>query len=279
MKIQFLGTGAAEGCPAMFCDCDNCRNIRLLGKNEYRTRSQVLIDGCLSVDFPPEAFSHALQYGIKLGKLKYVFATHSHMDHFYAHDFILRGYKYAKVVEPVLHIYGNAEVSAVFNECTAREMKKEVAPNISVHVLKSYQEVKTGGYRILTIPAQHSLMEEALLYYIEDGNGKGYLHLYDTGRIEEKAFEFLAENGAKAQVVAIDCTFVDYTAGEHSRHMGIVDDMAMKQKMADCGIIDKNTNIVITHFSHNSNPTRSRLAVIEKKYSVIAAYDGFEIKI
>lgn len=262
----------------MFCNCDNCIQIRRLGESEFRTRSQVLIDGCLSVDFPPEAYVHSLKNGINLSALKYLLVTHSHMDHFYAHDFILRGYKYAKVEEDVLHVYGNSEVASVFKECTAREMKPDVAPHLSFTELKPYQALTFGEYKVLTIPAQHSKTEDCLLYYIEK-DGKGYLHLYDTGRIEERAFEFLAEHGAKAQAVAFDCTFAENTAGAVSRHMGIEDDMAMKQKLLDYKIIDGSAKIIITHFSHNCNPTREHLKNIENKYSVTAAYDGFEVDI
>ena len=278
MKIQFLGTGAAEGVPAMFCSCEYCRNIKTLGESEFRTRTQVIIDGEISIDFPPEAYAHSLKYGVDLGSLKYLLVTHSHMDHFYAHDFILRGYKYAEVNGAPLQIFGNAEVNAVFKECTAREMKVEVAPNICLNEIRSYADFNIGDYRVLTLPAQHSKTEECLLYYIGKG-GKGYLHLYDTGRIEDAAFEFLKKKGVRAQVVAIDCTFAEYTAGEHSRHMGIEDDMAMKQKLINCGAIDKNTQIIITHFSHNSNPTRGHLKQLELKYNVTAAYDGMEIEI
>lgn len=278
MEIKFLGTGAAEGVPAEFCNCEYCKNIRALGESEFRTRSQVIIDGCLSVDFPPEAYSHSLKYGINLGNLKYLLVSHSHMDHFYAHDFILRGYKYASVEQPVLQIYGNSEVKAVFLECTRREMKAEVAPHTQINVIKSYQALNVGEYRVLTLPAQHSQTEDCLLFYIERG-GKGYLHLYDTGRIEDEAYEFLKKNGAKAQAVAIDCTFLDYTAGERSRHMGIEDGMTVKDKLLSCGAIDKNTKIIITHFSHNGNPTRAHLSKTEQKYSVTAAYDGMTINI
>lgn len=278
MEIKFLGTGAAEGFPAVFCNCDYCKAARAIGESEFRTRSQVLIDGCLSVDFPPEAYVNSLKYGFNLGDVKYILATHSHMDHFYAHDFILRGYKYAKVNEPRLYIYGNAEVSSVFNECTAREMKPQIAPDISVCVLKPYQKIQVGEYKVLTLPARHSKTEDCLLYYIERG-GKGYLHLYDTGGLDDKAFQFLAENSAKARVVAMDCTFTEYTSDFQARHMGIENDMAIKRKLLDCGVIDENTRIIITHFSHNGNPTRAHLAEIEKKYSVTAAYDGMKIDI
>ena len=193
MKIKFLGTGAAEGVPAMFCDCDICKKIRA-GEGEKRTRSQVLIDGELSVDFPPDAFSNCLRHGAEPGKIKYIFATHSHMDHFYAHDFILRGYKYAKLCVPSLDIFGNGEVMKVFGECTAREMKPQVVPLVAVRQIKPYQTFTVGGYKIITLPANHSKTEEALLFYIEK-DGRGYLHLYDSGMLNADVFDFLCKSG------------------------------------------------------------------------------------
>lgn len=263
----------------MFCNCEYCNKIRALGESEYRRRTQILIDGVLGVDFPPEAYSNSLRYGYNLTNLKYLLVTHSHMDHFYAHDFILRGYKYAKNIAcPVLKIFGNSEVKAVFGECTAREMKPEVAPHIDFKVIKPYDRFEVGGYDVIAIPAQHSKTEDALLFYI-GRDGKGYLHLHDSGRISKKALQYLADCGVKAQAVALDCTFVDYTAGETSRHMGIEDDMVMRDELLRLGVIDGGTKIIITHFSHNSNPTRENLERIENKYGVIAAYDGMETEI
>lgn len=278
MKLKFLGTGAAEGVPAMFCNCENCKNIRKLGESEFRTRSQVIIDDCISIDFPPEAYAHSLKYGVNFSLLKYVLVTHSHMDHFYAHDFILRGYKYAEVQQPVLQIYGNSEVHKVFKECTAREMKPDVAQNLSFKEISSYNMFDLDEYKILTVPAQHSKTEDCLLYFIQRGN-KGYLHFYDTGRVDERAFEYLAANGAKASAVAFDCTFAERTAGEISRHMGIEDNLEMKNKLLKYGIIDGSAKILITHFSHNCNPTRVHLSELEKKYCVTAVYDGFETEL
>lgn len=31
MEIQYLGTAAAEGLPALFCDCETCRKARNIG--------------------------------------------------------------------------------------------------------------------------------------------------------------------------------------------------------------------------------------------------------
>ena len=61
--------------------------------------------------------------------------------------------------------------------------------------------------------------------------------------------------------------------------MGIEDDMLMKEKLLSRSVIDENTQIIISHFSHNANPTRERLKSFENRYNVKAAYDGFTVEI
>lgn len=268
MKIIFLGTGAAEGVPAVFCNCEFCNAVRRAGEEEFRTRSQVLIDGILSIDFPPEAYYHSLKFGVNLSKLKYLLVTHSHMDHFYAHDFVLRGYKFADLAEEKLEIFGNAEVKAVFDECTAREMKSCVSPHLVFNTIKSYEEFGAGEYNVITLPANHSTREDALLFCIRR-EGKAYLHLYDTAVVSDAALDFLASKKVKVNAVCFDCTFVDNSVGAGARHMGIADDMSVKEKLLSRGIIDGNTKLIISHFSHNSKPFKERLKGIEEKYGVI----------
>ena len=278
MNIKFLGTGAAEGFPSVFCKCEYCVRARELGVGEYRSRTQVIIDGKMGIDFPPDAYTNSLKHKVNLADLEYLLITHSHMDHFYAHDFILRGYKYAKFNGLPLKIYGNSEVKAVFDEWTAREMKPEVLKNFEFNVIKSYETFVIDGYRIITIPANHSKTEDALLFYIEK-EGKGYLHLHDSGLISDEALQFLANQCAKAAAVAFDCTFIEHSAGATARHMGLGDNLVLKKKLLDLGVVNNKTKIIITHFSHNSNPLREHLNGIEHEYSVTAAYDGMVVNL
>src|SRR5690348_6984346 len=82
MKIQLLGTSAAEGWPGLFCDCKACQDARRLGGKNIRTRSSALIDGILKLDFPPDTYQHVLQRGLDLRKVEFLFFTHGHDDHF-----------------------------------------------------------------------------------------------------------------------------------------------------------------------------------------------------
>ncbi len=39
MKLKYLGTAAAEGIPALFCNCKHCASARELSGKNIRTRS------------------------------------------------------------------------------------------------------------------------------------------------------------------------------------------------------------------------------------------------
>lgn len=283
MELLFLGTGAAEGVPAMYCECETCQTVRARGEGEYHTRSQLLIDGALGIDFPPDAYYRSLKMGVQLSRLTHLLVTHSHMDHFYAHDFILRGYKYTATTLQPLHIYGNEEVCAVYRECTRREMREEVGREIHMHFVKPFQPFvlgESGEYLATALPAQHSKTEQAYVYLLEKGE-ECYLHLTDTGRLPKETLaylkEYLVQQGKKLGAVTFDCTFLYRTAGDVSRHMGLEDNMAMKAFFEDAGIVDERTMYVITHYSHNNQPLKETLDRAEKDYGVIAAYDGKKI--
>lgn len=279
MRVSFLGTAAAEGVPAMFCNCPTCRQARTLGGRELRSRTQIVIDGVLGIDFPPDAYAHSLRFGTDLSAIGHLLVTHSHMDHFYAHDFILRGYKYASDMgAPSLHIYGNDEVKKVYEECTRREMRPDVGRTVSVSEISPFTPGMVGGYLVTAFPAVHSKEEKALLYLVEK-DGKAYLHLHDTGRVEESVFAYLKEKGKHVDLVALDCTLVDTASSTSGRHMGLPENVEIMQRLRSDGVADGATKFVITHFSHNSAPLTARLKSLEEQYGVIAAYDGMTVEI
>ncbi len=277
MKIQYLGTGAAEGIPALFCNCDFCTAARRNGT--HRSRAQVLMDGELSVDFPPDAFLHGFGQDVDLSSVAYLLVTHAHIDHFYPSDLILRGYKYArKLASPRLAIYGNAEVAEVFREGTRREMREEIADTISVHTISAFETVSFGDWTVSAFPAQHT-SRDPLLYLIER-NGKHVLHLTDTGTLREDALAFLASlRCPPVDLITFDCTFLFSETEKSARHMGIDENLRVFRRLAEAGLADGHTLRVITHFSHNSEPTAEALLCAERDYGMIAAYDGMSIEI
>lgn len=285
MKFQYLGTGAAEGVPAVFCRCPVCREIRRRGESEFHSRSQLLIDDEVCVDFPPDAYYHSLRFGAELAAVRYLLVTHSHMDHFYAHDFILRGYKYAAEIPFKLQIFGNEEVKKVFDECTRREMRPDVLAQIEMTTVAPFVPFafgRNGEYTAVALKARHCKTECAYVYYLEKA-GKAYLHLTDTGRLSEETLDFLEEyvrkRGKAISLVTFDSTFLFYEAGENARHMGLPDNAAMKEEFLRRKIADVHTVYVMTHYSHNNFPFKETLERAERKYGFRAAYDGMTLEI
>ena len=278
MIIQYLGTGAAEGFPAVFCNCESCQKARQNLQRECRTRSQAFIDGKLLIDFPPDSYLHSLRFGIDLSAAEALLVTHSHTDHFYAQEFVNRGYKFASgITSRTLDIYGNSEVLSVFSEDTRREIREQVRQNIRLHECKPFEKFTVAGYEILTLPAVHTPKDQALLDCIR--KDKTLLYLNDTGFLQEECFSFLRVNGVKADFVSMDCTFADDANPHSGRHMGFAENVRLREMLLDCGIAGTDTRFCVTHFSHNSAPFRDRLCKVADGYGFLAAYDGLRIEI
>ncbi len=82
MRIHFLGTGGAEGIPAMGCDCYHCTRARQEGGRLVRQRSAVLfsLPGYeLLLDTPPDIRELLETNGTRT--IHGIFLTHEHFDH------------------------------------------------------------------------------------------------------------------------------------------------------------------------------------------------------
>ena len=98
MKLQYLGTAAAEGVPGMFCECEVCKRSRQAGGKNIRTRSQSLIDDKMMIDFPADTYWHEMVYNMPLSKIHTCLITHSHSDHLYPEDLEMRSRGMAPVM-------------------------------------------------------------------------------------------------------------------------------------------------------------------------------------
>ena len=98
MKYTFYGTAAAEGIPAIFCECEACNRARKLGGKNIMTRSQSVIDGVLGIDFSADSYLHVINYGMPERDISSYLITHNHMDHFYLDDLDAFEYPVSNVI-------------------------------------------------------------------------------------------------------------------------------------------------------------------------------------
>src|SRR5687768_17307596 len=86
MRLQLLGTAAAEGWPAPFCTCEPCTEARRRGGPNLRTRSGALLDDDFKIDFCPDTLVQMQLHNRHLAHIKTLVFTHQHADHIAAKE-------------------------------------------------------------------------------------------------------------------------------------------------------------------------------------------------
>ncbi len=272
MKLQYLGTAAAEGVPALFCTCPVCVFARQHGGKDMRTRFQALVDDRLLLDFPPDTYAHYLKYGFDLPEIAHLIVTHSHSDHFYPMDLEMRSPSFCHPGADVLNIYGNSAVEEGFNRVL--KMEPKVALYNAFHQVSHGAVFHAGDYEVLALAALHNIKEECLFYRIQN-KGKTLLFAHDTGVFPEKSWELLM--GTRLDLVSLDCTCQREKDG--SNHMGLADVAEVKERMLREGIADEKTVFVAAHFSHNGGWTHEKMTAEGAMYGILTAYDGMEVTV
>ncbi|MBR5009902.1 MAG: hypothetical protein IKY06_04600, partial [Clostridia bacterium] len=110
MKIQWLGTAAAEGWPAVFCTCEACKKAAQLGGKNIRTRAGAIVDDVLLIDLNPDLYAQKLSLGLDLCLLKDIIVTHNHGDHLTPLYIEFRKAVYYGKALPVIPIYGPYDI-------------------------------------------------------------------------------------------------------------------------------------------------------------------------
>lgn len=273
MKIQYLGTAASEGWPALFCRCGACEKARKLGGKDIRTRSQSIIDDILLLDMPADTYYHALKYSIDFSSIRNIFITHSHEDHFYPFDIILKAPPYAHG-GPVqsIKIFGNDVIVKALKKTMRLSGLKAAGQYIEPVEVLPFRPVEVDGYTVTALLADHIPGENCYIYIIEKA-GRRLLYAHDTGIFPEETWDYL--KGIRFDAVSLDCTFV---LGYNERgHMGFPNNVQVRKRMLEDRCSDENTVFIINHFSHNGNRTHEELSSYSEKHGFITAYDGMSI--
>ena len=278
MKINYLGTGAAEGIPAMFCACDTCKRALKAGGRNIMTRSQMLINDDLLVDFNTDTYSHFLKLGRTLSDIEYVLITHSHTDHFtFEENFnrfagIAHGVKAEK-----LKFYLSKDAYDVMVRCTAErdETPDQREGRFEYIIVEPFHPVNVGNYVVTPLPAIHMNPEQALIYLIEK-DGKTLFYGNDTGVFPETVDDYLKDNGKKIDLLSLDCTKCDNDF-RYKVHMSMEEAKTIADRFAKKGLLNKNAKLYYNHFSHNGGQIYDDLVERAKKYGFEVTYDGLSL--
>ena len=156
MHVVFLGTGASEGIPALFCVCELCMQARRRGGRNVRSRSQQCIARRVLVDWPPDAFAH------------------------------VQGFAALREGEP-LHLWAEPHVLELFAGPDPHELA------MVHHPTRAFEPIDLGDGLIATpIRAHHTPEERGTVNYLFADGRAVYLQANDTGWYDPPTWEFLA---------------------------------------------------------------------------------------
>lgn len=269
MKIQILGTAAAEGFPGIFCNCRHCKKARELGGKNIRTRSSTIIDDTIKIDFPPDTYHHVLTHNLDLSKVQHLLFTHTHMDHFNPKDLGMRTPGFAHEFSYPLKIYGHD--AAIFK---CKEVLLHAEQYFSYTLIQPFTTYQVGSARVTPLLADHNPYETCLLFFIEK-DGKTIFHGHDTGWFPDATWDWLRNK--KIDAAILDCT--NGLLPERRNHLNIEAVRDIHTAFKENKMIDENSQMIATHFSHNIGLTHEDLEDIFAPDGIKVAYDGIVITV
>ena len=279
MKIKVLGSAAAEGIPALWCECETCEKARQLKGKDLRRRTSYLLDEDTLVDFGPDAYWQINEFGVDLLKIERIVYTHRHSDHLSPLElFWRRKCGWLSKVSKSINVFGGFHVfTRIIAECGMQgETYKLDDLNIIPCELSHGKFVEDNGLGILPLNADHDLGRNAFVY-VFSRQGAKVLICNDTGFLPEATWAMLA--GQQVDVAIIDCTFGTLHPEWDGGHMGSGAVVRMRLKLLEIGALKEDGRVFANHFSHNGHSLHSDLERYFIGKHIGVAYDGMEIEI
>lgn len=280
MKITVLGS-SGFGYPLTFCNCEYCKQARILGGKNIRKRASLLVNDEMIIDLTPDCQTAMNMYHKDMGKVQYLLQTHSHIDHFDINQFSSINPKYGMV--------RNANLNLICSSLCFKDIQGKLAQfdNIDLFDQEFVKQIKLEPHSInhgetqeinnYTIKAIHCTHDESLgaQNYLIKQNNKTLLYATDTPPLTDIALNELS--GEK-----INCIFLDESFGTREymiTHLNIKGFEDYINKLKSYNLLSENCLIYATHITHDGNPLHDELESILNKFGCHASYDGMEIEV
>jgi len=280
MKITYYGTGGGAGIPEIFCSCEVCENARRERGKNIRSRSQAVLDGVISIDFPVDAYAHCVWGGLDMRSIPHILVTHAHHDHFLPADIFSRPQGLTHPIEVwASKESGTAVRTTLDNWENAYRTGKRVKTSdyeVFLHELKPFEPVSIAGYTVHPLPARHAKNVTSLNYIIEK-DGKSLLWGHDTGEFLPETVEYIGSLDIKLGFLSLDCNL---GRGERitKSHMDIDQCADMVKLLRDAGKLAPGAKVYISHIGHLLHLNHEALDEQATTLGMRAAYDGLTVE-
>ena len=289
--LLVLGSAAAEGIPALFCDCRVCREAAAKGGPEVRGRTSYNFGGDVQIDFGPDALQAWQAHRDVLRRMRHVLVTHAHEDHLQPTDLIYKGRWFASVaaLPSVLEIHGTAPT----RERLAREIwcgdetlaEKFGNCGLAFHEFKPFDAFPLAGCDgfVRTFAADHWKKLDPCVFLVTL-RGRTAFVCNDTGWLPDASWDALARLRGE---VEIDVAVLDDTgmlrgtpegpdgAEAWTRgHMSAPTILKTYDRLDSLGLLAPGCVRAVNHFSHNGGSPHDELRAYYEPRGIAVCHDG-----
>lgn len=255
MRIRFLGTGAAEGIPAMGCKCDHCTRARQAGGRFVRQRTAVLfsLDGYeLLMDTPPDIRGLLDASGVR--QIDGIFLTHEHFDHTAGlEEFLYWPDRVDLFAEP--HVYRRL----------IREDWGDRLPEVAFHVpFRPGVAVRFNDFFFTPFEVRHDVPCFGVVFY--EGRQR-VVHAADSDSRLSNYARCLIEG---ADLLIVNTPF--FEPREDQAHLSVQEAIVLKDEVGA-------RRLILTHFNHYNWPHDELESYASQFEGVTVAFDGLTILI
>ena len=283
----FLGTGASEGIPDPFCNCDVCRKARESGDpREIRGRSAFAIDRYNLIDFGPDAHLASARFGVPLYELRNLFYTHFHSDHF---DLINWESVRMSLTPPHINVFLSEPAFKGMQEY--RDLLSAHYPDrkrdflfyeeyIRMIPVKPFEPFSADDMTVTALRTIHegAFKGETAINYLFERNGKRFLYASDTGLYDEDNYSCL--RGKVLNTLIMECSFGNAQKQAGFKHLTCEFIVQMVERFRKDGVVNDRTEIYLTHIGHKGGLNHLELQQKMRDalgMQVEVAYDGLRI--
>lgn len=290
-QLLVLGSAAAEGIPAIFCDCRVCRAAIEHCGPDVRARTCYNFGGTIQIDFGPDIIQAWQSHYEVLSRMRHILITHAHEDHLHPEDLIYRGPGFASVPIPdgIVTVHGTGKTYAKIRDgfwLRPQETldEKLARSRLAFHTFRQFDafELQDVGAFVRTFMADHDIRLDPCILTVTMG-GRTVLIGNDTGYFPEATWKALE---ALRGELSIDIAVLDDTGmlkgapgapvGDAWRqnHMSAPPILETFDRLGSLGLLAPSCIRAVNHFSHNGGSTHDEMCAFYEPRGITVCHDG-----
>lgn len=292
--LLLLGSAAAEGIPALFCDCRVCREAAARGGPDVRARTSCNFGGDVQIDFGPDSLQAWQAHRDVLRRMRHILVTHAHEDHLQPTDLVYKypGFAAVPALGWPLAVHGTAPTRRRMERemWLGRETFEEKLRNcgLAFREFKPFDAFPLDGCDgfVRTFAADHAAELDPCVFLVTL-RGRTAFVCNDTGWLPDASWEALAKLKGE---VAIDVAVLDDTgmlrgapegpAGAETwtrGHMSAPTILRAYDKLDSLGLLAPDCVRAVNHFSHNGGSTHDELRTFYEPRGIVVGRDGLAL--